>query len=131
MLPFTLDTVRLSLHILAVCIWIGGQLVVAAAVPVLREVGSDAPRLVARRFGQVAWPAFGLAVVTGSWSILTLPSGQSFEYNVTLGVKLLLVVVSGVAAFVHQQTASPALRGATGGLGLVSALGALVRGVML
>ena len=38
MLPFTLDTVRLSLHILAVCIWIGGQLVVAAAVPVLREV---------------------------------------------------------------------------------------------
>ncbi|MGB0501059.1 MAG: hypothetical protein ACPGNP_07725, partial [Acidimicrobiales bacterium] len=98
MLPFTLDTVRLSLHILAVCIWIGGQLVVAAAVPVLREVGADAPRLVARRFGHVAWPAFGLAVVTGIWSILTLPSGQSFEYNVTLGVKLLLVVGSGVAA---------------------------------
>jgi putative copper export protein len=131
MLPFTLDTARLSLHILAVCIWIGGQLVVAAAVPVLREVGADAPRLVARRFGQVAWPAFGLAVVTGIWSILTLPSRQSFEYNVTLGVKLLLVVGSGVAAFVHQQTSSPALRGATGGLGLVSALGALVLGVML
>ena len=131
MLPFTLDTVRLSLHILAVCIWIGGQLVVAAAVPVLREVRSDAPRLVARRFGQVAWPAFGLAIVTGIWSILTLPSGQPFEYNVTLGVKLLLVVGSGVAAFVHQQTSSPALRGATGGLGLVSALGALVLGVML
>ena len=104
---------------------------VAAAVPVLREVGSDAPRLVARRFGQVAWPAFGLAGVTGIWSVLTLPSGQSFEYNVTLGVKLLLIVGSGVAAFVHQQTSSPALRGATGGLGLVSALGALVLGVML
>ncbi len=131
MLPFTLDTVRLSLHILAVCVWVGGQFVVAAAVPVLREVGADATRLVARRFGQVAWPAFGLAVVTGIWSILTLPSEQSFEYNVTLGVKLLLVVGSGVAAFVHQQTTSPALRGATGGLGLVSALGALVVGVML
>ena len=104
---------------------------VAAAVPVLREVGSDAPRLVARRFGQVAWPAFGLAVLTGIWSILTLPSGQSFEYNVTLGVKLLLVVGSGVAAFVHQQTSSPTLRGATGGLGLMSGLGALVLGVML
>ena len=116
MLPFTLDTVRLSLHILAVCIWIGGQLVVAAAVPVLREV-DPTRRLVARRFGQVAWPAFGLAVLTGIWSILTLPSGQSFEYNVTLGVKLLLVVGSGVAAFVHQQTSSPALRGATGGSG--------------
>ena len=112
MLPFTLDTVRLSLHILAVCVWIGSQLVIAAAVPVLRGVGSDA-----RRFVQVAWPAFGLAVVIGIWSILTLPSGQSFEYNVTLGVNLLLVVGSGVAAFVHQQTSSPTLRGATGGWG--------------
>ncbi|MEM8709008.1 MAG: CopD family protein [Actinomycetota bacterium] len=131
MLPFTLDTVRLSLHILAVCVWIGGQLVVAAAVPVLREIGDDAPRLVARRFGQVAWPAFGVAVVTGIWNILSLPSGQTFEYNVTLGVKLLLVVASGVAAFVHQNATTPALRGATGGIGLIAALGALVMGVML
>ena len=131
MLPFTLDTVRLSLHILAVCVWVGGQFILAAAVPVLRKVGADAHRLVARRFGQVAWPAFGIAVVTGIWSILTLPSGQSFEYNVTLGVKLLLVVGSGGAALIHQQTSSSAVRGVTGGLGLVSALGALVFGVML
>ncbi|MEM9464754.1 MAG: CopD family protein [Actinomycetota bacterium] len=131
MLPFTVDTVRISLHVLAVCVWVGGQLVVAALVPVLRELGADAPRAAARRFGQVAWPFFGLAVVTGIWNILSLPSGLSFEYQVTLGVKLLLVVTSGVAAFVHQQTSSPALRGATGGLGLVAALGALVMGVML
>ena len=70
--------------------------------------------------GQVAWPVFGLAVVTGIWSILTLPSGQSSEYNVTLGVKLRLS--SAPAWPVHQQTSSPAARHR--GLGLVSALGA-------
>ena len=131
MLPFTVDTIRISLHVLAVTVWIGGQILVAALVPVLREIGHDAPKRVAQRFGQVAWPFFGLAVLTGIWSILTLPSGQSFEYNVTLGVKLLLVVGSGVAAFVHQQTSSVAVRGATGGIGLFAALGALVMGVML
>ena len=48
MLPFTLDTVRVSLHILAVTVWIGGQILVAALVPVLREVGHDAPKKVAQ-----------------------------------------------------------------------------------
>ena len=131
MLPFTLDTVRISLHVLAVCVWIGGQLVVAALVPVLRELGPDAPRLAARRFGQVAWPAIGLAVITGIWNLLEIPSGQTTEYQVTLGIKLLLVVASGVSAFVHQQTSSAAIRGATGGVGLIASLGALVMGVML
>ena len=131
MLPFTLDTVRISIHILAVCVWIGGQLLVAALVPTLREIGHDAPKKVAQRFGQVAWPAFGVAVLTGIWNLLEIPSGQSTEYHVTLGVKLLLVVASGFAAFVHTRTPSPALRGATGGIGLVASLGALVMGVML
>lgn len=131
MLPFTLDTVRVSLHILAVTVWIGGQILVAALVPVLREIGHDAPKKVAQRFGQVAWPFFGLAVVTGIWNLLEVPSGQSSAYHATLGVKLVLVVASGVAAFVHTRTASPAVRGATGGIGLVAGLGALVFGVML
>ena len=108
MLPFTLDTVRLSLTSSPSA---SGSAASSWSLLRCRSCArwADAPRLVARRFGQVAWPAFGLAVVTGIWSILTLPSGQSFEYNVTLGVKLLLVVGSGVAAFVHQQTSSPAL----------------------
>ena len=75
MLPFTLDTVRLSLHVLATCVWIGGQILVAALVPVMRGISHDAPRKMAERFGVVAWPAFGLAVVTGVWNLLALPSG--------------------------------------------------------
>ncbi len=131
MLPFDLDTIRLTLHLLGVAVWIGGQILVAALVPVLREIAPDAPKKVAARFSQVAWPFFGLAVVTGIWNVLAIESGQSTEYNVTLGVKLLLVMVSGLAAFVHSRTPSPAVRGATGGVGLLAALGALVLGVML
>jgi hypothetical protein len=79
----------------------------------------------------VAWAAFGVAVVTGIWNMLALPSNQSSEYNATLGVKLLFVLLSGLFAFMHSRTPSPAVRGATGGLGLLASLAALVFGVML
>lgn len=131
MLPFTLDTFRISLHVLAVTVWVGGQIVLAALVPVLREIGGDAPKQAAQRFGQVSWPFFGLAVLTGIWNLLEVPSGSTSEYQATLGLKILLVVASGFAAFVHTRTPSPAVRGATGGIGLLAALGALVLGVML
>jgi len=130
MLPLV-DTIRVSLHIVAVCVWVGGQVVLAALVPVLRDIGDGAPKRAAQRFGQVSWPFFGLAVVTGIWSLLELPSNTTIGYQITLGVKILLVVVSGGAAFVHTRTASPAVRGATGGLGLLAALAALVLGVRL
>ncbi|MGB1505342.1 MAG: CopD family protein [Acidimicrobiales bacterium] len=130
MLPLV-DTIRVSLHIVAVCVWVGGQVVLATLVPLLRDIGDGAPKRVAQRFGQVSWPFFGLAVVTGIWSLLELPSNTTTGYQITLGVKILLVVVSGGAAFVHTRTASPAVRGATGGLGLLAALAALVLGVRL
>jgi len=131
MLPFTLDTLRLSLHVVATCVWIGGQILVAALVPVMRGISDDAPRQMAQRFGMVAWPAFGLAVLTGVWNLLALPSGLSTAYHVTLGIKVLLVVVTGFAAFVHTRTSKASVRGATGGIGLLASLAVLVLGVML
>lgn len=130
MLP-VLDTVRISLHILAVCVWVGGQLVLAALVPILRDIGGDAPKRAAQRFGQISWPFFGLAVVTGIWNLLDVPSNTTTEYQITLGIKIVLVLASGSAAFVHTRTSSPAVRGVTGGIGLLAALGALVLGVRL
>ena len=53
-----LDTIRISLHIAAVAVWVGGQLVVAAIVPKLRNDHRDALPLVAQGFARVAWPAF-------------------------------------------------------------------------
>ena len=39
MLAVSWDTIRLFLHVLAATIWVGGQLVLAALVPVLRRAG--------------------------------------------------------------------------------------------
>ncbi len=128
---FNLDTVRLSLHILAVAVWVGGQVLMMGLVPVLRELSPDAPRQAAARFGQIAWSAFGIAVLTGIWNILDLEGTQTNEYNVTLGIKLLAVTLSGLAAFLHQRTPSAAVRGITGAVGFLAALAALILGVML
>ena len=129
---FDLDTVRISLHVLAACVWVGGQIVLAALVPVLRRLGPDAPRQAANRFGQVAWPFFALAVATGIWNLLEIDVGdRSSAYHVTLGVKLLAVAVAGTAAAVHSLTSSVTVRALTGALGLVGSLSALVLGVML
>ncbi len=64
-----LDAIRVFLHLLGVCGWVGGQLVMGALVPVLRKVSPEAPRLAAARFGRIAWACFALAVVTGVWGL--------------------------------------------------------------
>ena len=132
MISFDLDTIRILLHLLGVAVWLGGQIVLAALVPALRSIGEDAPRLAARRFGQVAWPFFALVVVTGFWNVAEVdPGSVSAGYNAVLGIKLLLVAISGVAAFVHTATDNKMVRGITGGGGAVAAFGAFLCGVMM
>jgi hypothetical protein len=48
-----------------------------------------------------------------------------------LTVKLVLVAVSGLAAFVHGRSRRPAALAFWGALGLVTALGALLLGIVL
>jgi putative copper export protein len=72
MLAVRWDTIRLFLHVLAATIWVGGQLTLAALVPVLRRFGSEVPRAAARRFNQVAWTAFTVLVATGVWNIIAV-----------------------------------------------------------
>jgi putative copper export protein len=57
MLGVSWDTIRLFLHVAAATIWVGGQLTLAALVPVLRRAGATIPAAAARRFSQLAWPA--------------------------------------------------------------------------
>jgi putative copper export protein len=131
MLPVSWDTIRLFLHVLAATVWVGGQVTLAALVPVLRHLGAEIPRAAARRFNQVAWPAFAVLVITGVWNIIAVRSQIHGSYQVTLVVKLIAVVISGAAAALHARARSTAGLAVFGALTGLSALGALFLGIML
>jgi putative copper export protein len=131
MLPVSWDTVRLFLHVLAAAVWVGGQITLAALVGVLRRLGAGVPRTAARRFNQVAWPAFGVLVATGIWNIAAVRSQIAGRYEITLIVKLIVVLISGVTAFLHTRARTPAGTAVFGALTGVSALAALFLGVLL
>jgi putative copper export protein len=127
------DTIRTFLHILAVSVWVGGQIVLGALVPVLRQIGSDAPKLAAQQFNKVAWPFFGLAVVTGIWNVLEIDNmgDRSTGYQVALFLKIVLVALSGIGAFLHTQATSRSALAVWGAVGGATALLAVLFGAIL
>lgn len=120
-------TAVLAVHVVAASIWVGGQVVLAAVVPALRRAGSEVSRAVGRAYARLAWPAFGVLLLTGGYNVATMEDGS----RGTLVAKLVLVAVSGVGALAHQLLRRPAVKGAAAGLGLLAAVGALVLGVIL
>jgi putative copper export protein len=130
-LTSALDTFRLSLHVLAVTVWVGGQITLLGLLPAVRAAGPEVPGAVARRFNRVAWPAFGVAVVTGVWNLFEVDTGAETSYDVVLLLKLVAVAVSGIGAWLHTQATTPAGRGIWGGVGLLASVAALVLGVAL
>ncbi len=132
MVEIDVDSIRISLHVLAVSVWVGGQIVMAGLVPLLRGLGAEVPRQAARRFALVAWPAFVLAVITGIWNLLEVSLGDlETSYHMALGLKLVAVVVSGVAAAWHSRASSARVRGISAAISLLTALAALFTGVLL
>ena len=148
MLPVTADSIRLFLHVLGASVWVGGQLVLAGLVPVLRRNASaDTVRAAARQFQRFAWPAYALLLATGIWNLVAIKVGdRSGAYLATLMVKLTLVALSGIAAATHALLTGPAVARATGeaqarrrraisgasaGLALLFALVAAYMGVQL
>ncbi len=129
-LPVDLEIVRLFLHVLAATIWVGGQLVLAALVPALRGAGSDVPRLAARAFNRIAWPAFAVLVATGIWNIAA-EGDRGSAYRTTLMIKLTVVAASGVTAFLHARATSRRGMAVFGALTGVTALAALLLGIVL
>jgi putative copper export protein len=130
-LPVSSATVRLFLHVLAATVWVGGQLTLAGLVGGLRTLSPDAPKAVARRFNRLAWPAYGVLVLTGVWNILEVEPDWSSDYGTTLIVKLAVVAVSGLTAFLHARARTRTGLAAFGALTGVSALGALFLGILL
>jgi putative copper export protein len=132
-LSFSVEDLRLFLHVLAASIWVGGQITRAGLVPALRTAGADGPKAAAQAFGRVAWPAFAVLVATGIWNVFAIHDeiSNSNDMRNTLIVKLVFVVLSGVAAYAHARAKSRrglALWGAGTGL---FALAAMLFGVIL
>ena len=101
------------LHLLAMAFFVGGQLVLAAAVvPAFRRLeGRDREplRAIARRFGQGTLVALAVLVATGA----AMASHFSDWDSSTLHVKLALVVVAGALVGAHiRRPTNHALDGA-------------------
>jgi putative copper export protein len=131
MLSVSWDTIRLFLHVLAATVWVGGQITLAALVPALRRLGAEIPGTAARRFNQIAWPAFAVLVVTGIWNIAAVHAQINGSYQTTLVVKLIVVVISGAAAALHARARNPRWIAMFGALTGLSALAALFLGILL
>ena len=131
-ISFGADELRTLLHLAAATVWFGGQVVMLGLLPALRKLGGDATKQAAAAYGRVAWPAFAVLVATGIWNILAVDlSDVTTGYNAAFGIKMIAVVVTGFAAWIHQTTDKPAIRGITGGVGFLGALAALILGVAM
>ncbi|HEX8082799.1 MAG TPA: hypothetical protein VF529_00825 [Solirubrobacteraceae bacterium] len=88
------------LHLLALAFFVGGQLVLAAAiVPVTRDDRRDVLRAIARRFAAGSLVAIGVLAVTGA----ALASHFDRWGDTTLHVKLGLVALVGALIVWHMR----------------------------
>jgi putative copper export protein len=133
MLSITVADVRLFLHVLAATVWVGGQITLAGLVPVLRKAGADVPRAVAQQFNRIAWPAFGVLIITGIWNLFAdhFELSHDSQFRNTLMIKLTVVVLSGVAAYLHTRAKTKAANAIWGAATALFALAALFLGLVL
>ncbi len=124
------ETIRLFLHVLAATVWVGGQITLAALVPALRAAGATVPKAAANAFNRVAWPAFGVLILTGVWNVIAVDDDSS-SFQHTLMLKYVLVLASGVTAFLHMRAKSRTGLAVYGALTGLTALAALFVGIML
>ncbi len=124
--------VRLSLHVLAASVWVGGQFVVAGLLPTVRGLGDTAPRQVANAFAKLSWPAFWVLVATGLWNYDAVsPSHATDSWKVVFIVKMVCVLAAGVGTVVHSRARAPRTKGIYAGVAALASVAALVLGVAL
>ena len=135
---FDVDALRTFLHLLSVSVWVGGQIGVAGLIPLVRKVSAQvsAPegepsvtQKIARRFSRVAWPFYALAIITGLWNIEAVArdwSETTLGWRVGFFAKIILVVLSGVGAWLHGRAKRAPERAIFASLASLSALAALL-----
>jgi putative copper export protein len=132
MISPTLDSLRIFLHVLAVAVWVGGQIVLAGLVPAIRASAPEALPKVAQTFARVAWPAMIVIVFTGMWGLGSSSASDSdTAYMVTFAVKMVMVFIAVAATVVHSQGSSKAAKAIGGALGLLGSLLAAYAGILL
>jgi putative copper export protein len=127
-----LDTLRLTLHVLAATVWVGGQIVMAGLVEPSRRLGAEAPKELARAFARLAWPAYAVLVLTGFWNLSTFTwSDQTTAWKTVLVVKIVVVALAGLGAALHQRATSKAQLALWGSVAGTASIAALVMGILL
>ena len=136
-----IDALRSFLHLLSVTVWVGGQIVVAGLVPLLRKLDRSAAPVpegeksitqqAAHRFGRISWPFFALAIITGLWSLGEIAANDEwasseFLWKTMFLVKLALVAASGVGAWLHTRAQRAPERALFASVASLSALAALL-----
>lgn len=132
MISPTAESLRLFLHVLAACVWVGGQLVLGALVPKVRTSHPEALKTIANAFGRIAWPAFAVALLTGIWNLMAVdPTEHGNAYLVTLSIKLGLVALAAISTIIHSNSRSKLGLALGGAVGLLSSLAIVWFGILL
>jgi putative copper export protein len=132
MLSPTLESVRLFLHVLAASVWVGGQITLAGLVPAVRRSYPQATKLIAQTFARVAWPAFGIAVLTGMWNLMAENiTSHSSAWQATILLKIAVAIASGVFAAIHTVGKTKLALALGGALGALTAIAAMYLGILL
>lgn len=101
-------------------------------VPTARGLGSGAPKALARAFARVSWPAYALVVITGFWNVAVVHfTSQSTAWQAVFGVKMAVVVLAGLGAFLHSRATSKAGLAVWGSVAGLASVAALLFGVLL
>lgn len=132
MLPISVDTIRLFLHVLGATIWVGGQITMLWLLNTVKAQGEAAPQAVASRFNNLAWGGLALLIVTGIWHIFAINVGsRTIEWQVTFALKLAFVAISAIGVGWHIYGRSKVALAVGGTLGFVFAIVALFYGILL
>jgi putative copper export protein len=127
-----LTALRLFLHVGAATIWVGGQFVMLGLLPTARSLGTDASKKLAGAFARLSWPAFVVLILTGFWNVAALSSQtKSTAWSAVFGVKMLMVILAGLGAWLHGRAKTGAAMAIWGSVAGAASVLALLGGVLL
>ena len=132
MLASGLDTLRLTLHVLAASVWVGGQIVMLGLTGPARSLGPEVALTLARAFARLAWPAYAVLILTGFWNISAFDwTAQSSAWKAVLIAKIVVVALAGMATGLHSRATSRTALALSGSVAGLASVAALAMGILL